>query len=506
MRSWARGYRCGVFQFVKSGKWKVGEAKAAAALGGIDWEKMGDGWSWISHDLDESADLRARGLGGGQARASPRSATSSCCSTRSPTRSTGAGSTSTTSSRRCATGPASSTSSSPAATRPGADRRRRPRLRGRQGQAPDGRRASAPSRGSSGRASSSSSTGPASRGTRAADEPRARAHAGARRAGAARGADPAAHGAGRPRRPARRPRSRRCSAGCPAAPVDRGAVEAAARGHRRARRAAGVARGRARRRRRRGRGGAADAARCRALRARLPRHAVHHLRGHRLLLVGRAAAASRRPRPRPAAWPRGHRSRHGCSTRQTVIVAARGAAAGIAPPAGRAVVVPARRDGRCAPISRARRPPPSPRWRRGRVRRRARGRCRRGRPRQRDAAAKVALARARRPRAASAPLAESLPGPRAPCGLPRPRLRPGDRRARRAARPDLTWCAGARRRRRARRAASPSARSPLAVTDLTATVRWRRRDPAHRRRRHQLRRGQDDGRLRADRRAARAAG
>jgi len=55
MRAWARGYRCGVFQFVKSGKWKVGEAKAAAALGGIDWEKMGDGWSWLSKDLDESA-------------------------------------------------------------------------------------------------------------------------------------------------------------------------------------------------------------------------------------------------------------------------------------------------------------------------------------------------------------------------------------------------------------------------------------------------------------------
>ena len=59
LRSWARGYRCGVFQFVKSGKWKVGEHKAAMALGGIDWEKMGDGWTWISRDLDESAD-RAR--------------------------------------------------------------------------------------------------------------------------------------------------------------------------------------------------------------------------------------------------------------------------------------------------------------------------------------------------------------------------------------------------------------------------------------------------------------
>jgi cob(I)alamin adenosyltransferase len=39
----------------------VGEAKAAAALGGIDWEKMGDGWSWLSTDLAESADLAREG-------------------------------------------------------------------------------------------------------------------------------------------------------------------------------------------------------------------------------------------------------------------------------------------------------------------------------------------------------------------------------------------------------------------------------------------------------------
>jgi cob(I)alamin adenosyltransferase len=64
LRAWARGYRCGVFQFVKSGKWKVGEAKAAAALGGIDWEKMGDGWSWLSKNLDESADMARAGWAG----------------------------------------------------------------------------------------------------------------------------------------------------------------------------------------------------------------------------------------------------------------------------------------------------------------------------------------------------------------------------------------------------------------------------------------------------------
>ena len=61
LRAWARDYRCGVFQFVKSGKWKVGEAKAAEALGGIDWEKMGDGWTWISRDLEESADKAREG-------------------------------------------------------------------------------------------------------------------------------------------------------------------------------------------------------------------------------------------------------------------------------------------------------------------------------------------------------------------------------------------------------------------------------------------------------------
>jgi cob(I)alamin adenosyltransferase len=64
MRSWARGYRCGVFQFVKSAKWKIGELSAAQALGGIDWERMGDGWSWISRDIDQSAELARVGWEG----------------------------------------------------------------------------------------------------------------------------------------------------------------------------------------------------------------------------------------------------------------------------------------------------------------------------------------------------------------------------------------------------------------------------------------------------------
>ncbi len=61
LRSWARGYRCGVYQFVKSGKWKVGEQAAAEKLGGIAWEKMGDGWTWTSRNLEDSAELAKEG-------------------------------------------------------------------------------------------------------------------------------------------------------------------------------------------------------------------------------------------------------------------------------------------------------------------------------------------------------------------------------------------------------------------------------------------------------------
>jgi cob(I)alamin adenosyltransferase len=66
-RGWAQGWRIGVYQFVKSGKWRVGEEAAARALtaseqgGSIDWFKMGDGWTWTSRDLEESADLAREG-------------------------------------------------------------------------------------------------------------------------------------------------------------------------------------------------------------------------------------------------------------------------------------------------------------------------------------------------------------------------------------------------------------------------------------------------------------
>ena len=56
LRGWTQGWDIGVFQFVKSAKWKVGEEAAFRALGTVheqtgqggpvQWHKMGEGWSW----------------------------------------------------------------------------------------------------------------------------------------------------------------------------------------------------------------------------------------------------------------------------------------------------------------------------------------------------------------------------------------------------------------------------------------------------------------------------
>jgi cob(I)alamin adenosyltransferase len=52
-RSWARGWRVGVVQFIKSGKWKTGERKLADHLD-VEWHTLGDGFTWESTDLDET--------------------------------------------------------------------------------------------------------------------------------------------------------------------------------------------------------------------------------------------------------------------------------------------------------------------------------------------------------------------------------------------------------------------------------------------------------------------
>ncbi|WP_175411036.1 cob(I)yrinic acid a,c-diamide adenosyltransferase [Streptomyces sp. TRM64462] len=56
LRAWNQGWPVGVFQFVKSAKWRVGEENALKALGEtgkggtVTWNKMGEGWSWIQRD------------------------------------------------------------------------------------------------------------------------------------------------------------------------------------------------------------------------------------------------------------------------------------------------------------------------------------------------------------------------------------------------------------------------------------------------------------------------
>jgi cob(I)alamin adenosyltransferase len=52
-RGWARGWRVGVVQFMKGGKWKTGERKLADHLG-VEWHTLGDGFTWESTDMDET--------------------------------------------------------------------------------------------------------------------------------------------------------------------------------------------------------------------------------------------------------------------------------------------------------------------------------------------------------------------------------------------------------------------------------------------------------------------
>jgi cob(I)alamin adenosyltransferase len=67
LRAWNQGWPVGVFQFVKSAKWKVGEETALKVLGASDeggpvtWHKMGEGWSWTRKqgtDEDHAANAR----------------------------------------------------------------------------------------------------------------------------------------------------------------------------------------------------------------------------------------------------------------------------------------------------------------------------------------------------------------------------------------------------------------------------------------------------------------
>ena len=56
LRAVARGWRVAVVQFIKSGDWRVGEEDIGRKLG-VDWESIGEGFTWDSDDLGAAADV-----------------------------------------------------------------------------------------------------------------------------------------------------------------------------------------------------------------------------------------------------------------------------------------------------------------------------------------------------------------------------------------------------------------------------------------------------------------
>ena len=75
LRGWNQGWSIGIFQFVKSAKWRIGEQTVLETLGRlhdetgeggpVEWHKMGSGWSWSrkSGTEDDHAAAAADGWG-----------------------------------------------------------------------------------------------------------------------------------------------------------------------------------------------------------------------------------------------------------------------------------------------------------------------------------------------------------------------------------------------------------------------------------------------------------
>ncbi|MDN4161470.1 cob(I)yrinic acid a,c-diamide adenosyltransferase [Nocardioides abyssi] len=73
IRGWNQGWRVGVFQFVKSAKWRIGEQTVLERLGDlheqtgeggpVEWHKMGAGWSWTRKQGDAEDHARAAAEG-----------------------------------------------------------------------------------------------------------------------------------------------------------------------------------------------------------------------------------------------------------------------------------------------------------------------------------------------------------------------------------------------------------------------------------------------------------
>ena len=73
LRGWNQGWSVGIFQFVKSARWRIGEQAALEALaelhdttgrgGAVEWHKMGSGWSWIRKSGGDDDHARAAAEG-----------------------------------------------------------------------------------------------------------------------------------------------------------------------------------------------------------------------------------------------------------------------------------------------------------------------------------------------------------------------------------------------------------------------------------------------------------
>ncbi|OLF07662.1 cob(I)yrinic acid a,c-diamide adenosyltransferase [Actinophytocola xanthii] len=73
LRGWNQGWDIGVFQFVKSAKWRIGEQTVLERLGAlhaetgeggpVEWHKMGAGWSWSRKEgtAEDHAEAAAEG-------------------------------------------------------------------------------------------------------------------------------------------------------------------------------------------------------------------------------------------------------------------------------------------------------------------------------------------------------------------------------------------------------------------------------------------------------------
>ena len=63
LRAWAQGWRIGIFQFIKSTKWRIGERAAFDQLnlahtsskvgGSVDWFTLGEGFTWLNHGAND---------------------------------------------------------------------------------------------------------------------------------------------------------------------------------------------------------------------------------------------------------------------------------------------------------------------------------------------------------------------------------------------------------------------------------------------------------------------